>query len=63
MRGKESHAHIVQVNNVVRHGSLRWFGQLERTSRNDWVSSCRYMKVAGMNCVGRGRKTWVECEG
>ena len=46
------------VADVVRHRRLRWFGHLEHKSGNDWVSSCRDMKVAGVKYVGRGRKTW-----
>ena len=28
---------------------------------DDWVSACRNVVVAGVRCVGRGRKTWREC--
>ena len=46
---------------MVRHGRLRWFGYVERKSGDDWVSACRNVVVAGVRCVGRGRKTWREC--
>ena len=46
---------------VVRRGRLRWFGHVERKSGDDWVSACRNVVVAGVRCVGRGRKTWYEC--
>ena len=34
---------------------------MERKSGDDWVSACRNVVVAGVRCVGRGRKTWREC--
>ena len=43
---------------VVRRGRLRWFGHVERKNGDDWVSACRNVVVAGVRCVGRGRKTW-----
>ena len=46
---------------VVRRGRLRWFGHVERKNGDDWVSACRNVVVAGVRCVGRGRKTWREC--
>ena len=44
---------------MVRHGRLRWFGHVERKNRDDWVSVCRNVVVAGVRWVGR--KTWREC--
>ena len=35
------------VADVVRYCILRWSGHLERKNGDDWVSSCRYMEVAG----------------
>ena len=29
---------------------------------DDWVSACRNVVVAGVRCVGRGRKTWRMCK-
>ena len=46
---------------MVRCGRLRWFGHVERKSGDDWVSACRNVVLAGVRCVGRGRKTWREC--
>ena len=50
---------------VVRRGRLRWFGHVEHKSGDDWVSPYQpvemCMVVAGVRCVGRGRKTWTEC--
>ena len=46
---------------MVRRGRLRWFGHVERRSGDDWVLACRNVVVAGVRCVGRGRKTWYEC--
>ena len=42
-------------------GRLRCFGHLEHNGVDDWVSTCRNVVVAGVRCVGRGRKTWGEC--
>ena len=44
---------------VVRHSRLRWFGHVECKNGDDWVSACRNVVVAGVRCVGRGRKTSV----
>ena len=52
---------VQSVAEVVRHGRLRWFGHVGRKSRDDWVSACRNLVVAGVRCVGRGKKTWREC--
>ena len=34
---------------------------MECESGDDLVSTCRNVVVAGVRCVGRGRKTWREC--
>ena len=52
---------VVSVTEVVRLGRLRWFGHVECKSGDEWVSTCRNVVVAGVRCVGRGRKTWREC--
>ena len=52
---------VQSVADVVRRGSLRWFGHLEHRSVDDWVSACRKVEVAGARCKGRKRKTWKEC--
>ena len=52
---------VQSVAEVVRRGRLRWFGHVERKSGDDWVSACRNVVVAGVRCVGRGRKAWREC--
>ena len=33
---------------------------MERKNGDDWVSACRNVVVAGVRCVGRGRKTCRE---
>ena len=38
---------IEGVVEVMRRGRLRWFGHVERKARDDWVSACRNLKVAG----------------
>ena len=35
---------------MVSPGRLRWFGHLEHKSVEDWVSACRNVKVAGVQC-------------
>ena len=52
---------VQSVAKVVRHGRLRWFGHVERKNGDDWASACRNLVVAGVRCVGRGRKTWRKC--
>ena len=49
---------IQSVAEVVRHSILRWFGYLEHKSVDDWVSTCRNVEMAGVEC--RGRKNWGE---
>ena len=49
---------INRVADVVRRGRLRWFGQLERKSVDDWVSSCRRLMVEGARGQGGSRKTY-----
>ena len=44
----------------VRRGSWKWFGHLKRKGVDNWVLACRNVVVAGVRCVGRGRKTWGE---
>ena len=53
---------VQSVAEVVRQGRLR-FGHVEHKNGSDWVSACRNVVVAGVRCVGRGRKrkTWYEC--
>jgi len=46
---------------VVRRSKLRWFGHVERTSEDNWVSACRVIEFEGSRGRDRGRKTWEEC--
>ena len=52
---------VQSVDEVVRRGRLRRFGHVERKSKDDWVTACRNVVVAGVRCAGRGKKTWYEC--
>ena len=52
---------VEEVAVVMRRGRLRWFGHLERKSKEDWVSACRDVDVAGSKSRGRCKKTWGEC--
>src|SRR6476469_879753 len=38
---------ICSVTNFVRRGRLGSFGHVERKSDDDWVKSCRSLKVSG----------------
>jgi len=53
---------VENVADVVRRGQLRWFGHLERKGSDDWVPSCRKLQVSSSTRMGRGRKTWDECQ-
>ena len=50
---------IEGVGDVVRRGRLRWFGHVERKSKEDWVSKCRHLIVEGPRGKGRGRNLGV----
>ena len=52
---------VENMAEVVRRGRSRWLGHVEHKSRDDWVSACRNVVVAGVKCAGRGRKTWRKC--
>ena len=52
---------VDSVIEVARQGRLRWFGHVERKSREDYVSACRELEVKGTRRRGRGRKTWMDC--
>ncbi|XP_065321248.1 uncharacterized protein LOC135928720 [Gordionus sp. m RMFG-2023] len=38
---------------------LRWFGHVERTTRDDWVKRCTMMEVGGSRPRGRPKMTWT----
>ena len=52
---------ICSATNFVPRGSLGWFGHVEQKSDDDWVKSCRSLKINGERGRGRGRKTWEQC--
>jgi hypothetical protein len=52
---------ISSIMSFVRRGRLGWFGHVERKDDDDWVKSCRNLKVSGERGPGRGRKTWDQC--
>ena len=52
---------VESVAEVVRRGTLRWFGHVERKKGDDLVSACRDVVVAGVRCTGRCRDR--KCEG
>ena len=63
-RRSEDSCNLLGINcvvDVVRRGRLRWFGHLERTSVDDWMSDCRGLVVEEARGRGRSRKTWEQC--
>ncbi|XP_065321326.1 uncharacterized protein LOC135928791 [Gordionus sp. m RMFG-2023] len=38
---------------------LRWFGHVERMTRDDWVKRCTMMEVGGSRPRGRPKMTWT----
>ena len=52
---------ICSVTNFVQRGRLGWFGHVEWKSDDDWVKSCRSLKVSGEMGHGRSKKTWEQC--
>ena len=50
---------IEGVVEVMRRGRLRWFGHVERKEKDDWVSACRNLEVAGSRDRGRPQMTWM----
>ena len=59
--GVVSHLNVDAVSDVVRRDRLRWFGHVERRSRDDWVSACKDLGVEGVKRKGMSRKLWEEC--
>jgi len=51
----------VNVEDVVSHGRLRWYGHVKRKDKTDWVSAFRELQVQGTKSKWRGRTTWNEC--
>ena len=49
---------IEGVVEVMKRGRLKWFGHVERKEKDDWVSACRNLEVAGSRDRGRPKMTW-----
>jgi len=49
---------IEGVVEVMRLGRLRWFGHVEQKEKDDWVSACRNLEVAGSRDRGRPKMAW-----
>ena len=47
---------IDPVSILVKRGRLRWFRQVERKDKEDWVSACRDIKVDGTKDRGAWQK-------
>ena len=52
---------ICSVTNFVQRGRLGWFGHVEQNSNDDWVKSCRSLKVSGERGRARSREAWEQC--
>ena len=48
---------IEGVVEVMRCGRSRWFGHVKRKEKDDWVSACRNLEVAGSRDRGRPKMT------
>ena len=46
---------IESVSDVIRRGSLRWFGHVEHKQPDDWVSACRHIVAESVKDRGHGR--------
>ena len=52
---------ICSITHFVQRGRLGWLGHVERKSDDDWVKSCRNVKVSDDRGRGRSRKMWEQC--
>jgi len=43
---------VVCVEEVFSRGRLRWYEQIERKDKSDWVSVCRELQVEGLRVRG-----------
>ncbi|XP_065315796.1 uncharacterized protein LOC135924631 [Gordionus sp. m RMFG-2023] len=50
---------IEMIGMVMRRNRLRWFGHVERMTRDDWVKRCTMMEVGGSRPRGRPKMTWT----
>ena len=48
------------ITAVVRRARLRWYGHVERKSKEDWVQRVRTVNVEGARPAGRPNKSWRE---
>lgn len=51
---------IKSIREVIRTGSLHWFGHMERKDENDQIKLVKHFEVSGTVTMGRLRKTWNE---
>ncbi|CAK9295935.1 unnamed protein product [Gordionus sp. m RMFG-2023] len=43
----------------MQRNRLRWFGHVERMTRDDWVKKCTMMEVGGSRPRERPKMTWT----
>ena len=48
---------------VLKRNRVRWFGQVARKEKDDWVLKCMHMEVENERPRRRPRKTWLEVVG
>ena len=51
---------LKSIAEVMRDKRLRWFGHVERSGEDSWISKCRDIKVEGAGKRGRPPISWGE---
>ena len=51
---------LKSIAEVMRDKRLRWFGHVERSGEDSWISKCRDIKVEGTGKRGRPPMSWGE---
>ena len=49
---------LKSIAEVMRDKRLRWFGHVERSGEDSWISKCRDINVEGAVKVGRPLTNW-----
>ena len=51
---------LKSIEEVMRDKRLRWYGHVERSGEDTWISKCRDIKVEGTGKRGRPPMSWGE---
>ena len=51
---------IGSILEVLRQRRLRWFGHVERSTKESWLQKVRKLEIPGQVKRGRPRKTWEQ---